>query len=191
MLENIFACSWFSSSNRLLFKEADCFCGPELRGHMIKRLVQQRAEKTTRLITGKNFFSPSALAWSSFRTALSALELRTRTGIFMVRDDLFCFFVPSLVLPIFCSLFFFLGGGGRIHSPSFQDGFLSLNGCHSLIVTYYLLKKSVPSLDSRCLTQTYRLDFDRSIHWSCVQHTGATTWNTEDVDQKSSIRHVL
>lgn len=44
----------------------------------------------------------------------------------MVRDDLFCFFVLSLVLLIFILL-----------SSSFRDGFLSVNGCHALILTYY------------------------------------------------------
>lgn len=138
------------------------YCGREVRGHMIKRLVQQRAEKTTRLITWKpppHLHPPRPLCPSVAQLqnrSLSPLELRTRTGIFMVRDDLFCFFLPSLVLLIFLFSLLFLH---RIHSSSFQDGFHSLNGCHSLIVTYYSLKKAAPSHDSRCLTQTYRLDF--------------------------------
>lgn len=64
---------------------------------------------------------------------------------------------------VWFSSFFFLP---CIHSSSFQYGFLSLNGCHGLILTYYSLKKCAPSHESRCLTQTYRLDVDRYTDWS-------------------------
>lgn len=74
----------------------------------------------------------------------------------MVWDDLFCFFVLSLVLLIFVPL-----------SSSFHDGFLSVNGCHALILTYYSWVKPAPSHDSRRSTRTQRPDVDMCTRW-CV-----------------------
>lgn len=74
----------------------------------------------------------------------------------MVWNDLFCFFVLSLVLLIFVLL-----------SSSFHDGFLSVNGCHALILTYYSWVKPAPSHDPRCSTRTWRLDVD--MYTQCMK----------------------
>lgn len=139
------------------------YCGREVRGHMIKRLVQQRAEKTTRLITWNPLLPPSALSpppLSFCGAALEQISFSSRTqnqNWHLYGLGWFVLFLSSKSgSPHFLFSLFFLH---RIHSSSFQDGFHSLNGCHILIVTYCSLKKAAPSHDSRCLTQTYRLDF--------------------------------